>query len=352
MRVAALTIASCLLAASGAGAAFAQYVDPLRVLESSRRDRLEMDQRLAREAAARRQKEKADQAAQANAQRKLEKENAAAASGAPTPGAAPARLEASSAREIGPEASAPASSTASAASGTPDQTPPGAPPDRDILAGTAPSRSLAMDTAGGTPPSDQTAVASVPENASGAPLPIASAAGVVTESPAANQPLAATPDPVFGGTPIAPPPRVLITVDKAAQRMRVTVDGKLRHLWPVSTGRARYETPTGTFRPLYLARMHRSKEWDDAPMPHSIFFTGQGHAIHASTATRWLGRRASHGCVRLAPAKAAALFALVQAEGPSATQVTITNGASAKVARPRTVEARTRKLHAQTAVVP
>ena len=89
MRVAAPIIASCLLAASGAGVAFAQYVDPLRVLESSRRDRLEMDQRLAREAAARRQKEKAEQAAQANAQRKLEKENAAAASGAPTPGCCP-----------------------------------------------------------------------------------------------------------------------------------------------------------------------------------------------------------------------------------------------------------------------
>src|SRR3982751_2361161 len=135
MRVAALTIASCLLAASGAGAAFAQYVDPLRVLESSRRDRLEMDKRLAREAAARRQK--AEQAAQANAQRKLAKEKAAAASGAPTPGAAPARLEASSVREVGPGASAPAASTASAASGTPDLSQPGAPPDRDIVAGTA-----------------------------------------------------------------------------------------------------------------------------------------------------------------------------------------------------------------------
>src|SRR3954470_18498802 len=97
MRVAAPIIASCLLAVSG-GAAFAQYVDPLRVLESSRRDRLEMDKRLAREAAARRQKEKADQAAQANAQRKLDM--AAAASGAPTPDTPPARLEASPAREI------------------------------------------------------------------------------------------------------------------------------------------------------------------------------------------------------------------------------------------------------------
>ena len=125
--------------------------------------------------------------------------------------------------------------------------------------------------------------------------------------------------------------------------MRVTVDGKLRHSWPVSTGRAHYETPTGTFRPLWLAKVHYSKEWDDAPMPHSIFFTGRGHAIHASNATRSLGRPASHGCVRLAPAKAAALFALVQAKGPSATKVTITNGSSVgKAGRSRTAEARAR----------
>ena len=122
------------------------------------------------------------------------------------------------------------------------------------------------------------------------------------------------------------------------------VDGKLRHSWPVSTGRAHYETPSGTFRPLWLAKVHYSKECDDAPMPHSIFFTGRGHAIHASNATRSLGRPASHGCVRLAPAKAAALFALVQAEGPSATKVTITNGSSVgKAGRSRMAEARTRR---------
>ena len=126
--------------------------------------------------------------------------------------------------------------------------------------------------------------------------------------------------------------------------MRVTVDGKLRHSWAVSTGRAHYETPTGTFRPLNLARKHYSKEWDNAPMPHSIFFTDRGHAIHASNATRSLGRRASHGCVRLAPGNAAALFALVRAESLAATKVTITNGVSpGKVARLRTVEARARK---------
>ena len=174
-----------------------------------------------------------------------------------------------------------------------------------------------------------------------APLPTAPESSTPSNSPAPNQPVTplASTEP-----PPAPPPRVVITVDKAAQRMRVTVDGKLRYSWPVSTGRPHYETPSGTFRPLRLARVHYSKEWDHAPMPHSVFFTEKGHAIHATNATGQLGHRASHGCVRLAPSKAAALFALIRAEGPSATQVTVTGGATArKSARPRTVEARGRR---------
>jgi lipoprotein-anchoring transpeptidase ErfK/SrfK len=55
--------------------------------------------------------------------------------------------------------------------------------------------------------------------------------------------------------------------------------------------------------------VHFSKEWDDAPMPHSIFFTQRGHAIHGSYETPHLGTAASHGCVRLNPGNAAKLFA-------------------------------------------
>ncbi|WP_462119268.1 L,D-transpeptidase [Methylorubrum extorquens] len=132
--------------------------------------------------------------------------------------------------------------------------------------------------------------------------------------------------------------------------MRVTVGGKLRYSWAVSTGRAPYKTPAGTFRPFRMEKEHYSKEWDEAPMPYSIFFTAAGHAIHASNATRQLGRPASHGCVRLAPSNAAALFTLVRAEGPGATKVTITNGALAgRTARSRSadVRARGRAHHAQ-----
>ena len=125
---------------------------------------------------------------------------------------------------------------------------------------------------------------------------------------------------------------VLINIDKNAQRMSVSVDGEPRWNWPVSTGRAGYATPSGNFTPFRMEADHYSKEWDDAPMPHSIFFTAKGHAIHGTLEARRLGVAASHGCVRLAPDNAAKLFALVQGEGLPNTKVVVT-GNEALIAR-------------------
>src|SRR5689334_17903744 len=107
---------------------------------------------------------------------------------------------------------------------------------------------------------------------------------------------------------------VLVTIDKSRQQMTVEVDGATRWVWPVSTGRRGYDTPSGNFKPFRMEEDHYSKEWDDAPMPHSIFFTMEGHAIHGSFETRNLGRRASHGCVRISPQNAEKLFTLVKRE--------------------------------------
>ncbi|MET0427981.1 MAG: L,D-transpeptidase [Microvirga sp.] len=117
---------------------------------------------------------------------------------------------------------------------------------------------------------------------------------------------------------------IAITVDKSTQRMIVVVDGAQRFSWPVSTGMAGYATPDGAFTPSRLARQHYSREWDNAPMPHSIFFTDEGHAIHGSRATSRLGMPASHGCIRLAPAHAALLFDLVQVQGLDQTRIDVT----------------------------
>jgi hypothetical protein len=130
---------------------------------------------------------------------------------------------------------------------------------------------------------------------------------------------------------------VLITVDKSSQQMTVAVDGRPLHQWPVSTGRAGYDTPGGKFRAFRMERDHRSKEFDDAPMPFSIFFTEKGHAIHGSYDKR-IGQPASHGCVRLSPANAETLFALVEQEGVLNTTVVLTGAipsAAPAVARRR-----------------
>jgi hypothetical protein len=135
---------------------------------------------------------------------------------------------------------------------------------------------------------------------------------------------------------------ILITIDKAAQKMTVNVDGDTRWIWPVSTGRRGYDTPSGNFRPFRMEEDHYSKEWDDAPMPYSIFFTGEGHAIHGSYETRNLGRAASHGCVRISPSNAAKLFALVKREGLEKARVVVTGDADAPaVAKRRAPEAPT-----------
>lgn len=117
---------------------------------------------------------------------------------------------------------------------------------------------------------------------------------------------------------------ILIEIDKAKQQMTVTIDGDPRYIWPVSTGRASYDTPSGNFQPFRMARHHFSREWDDAPMPYSIFFTQEGHAIHGSYEVRRLGSPASHGCVRLAPENAAKLFALVKEQGVKNAHVVLT----------------------------
>ena len=46
---------------------------------------------------------------------------------------------------------------------------------------------------------------------------------------------------------------------------------------------------------------HLSQEWDNAPMPHTMFFDMHGHAIHGFFDVKHLGLAVSHGCVRLSP---------------------------------------------------
>lgn len=104
-----------------------------------------------------------------------------------------------------------------------------------------------------------------------------------------------------------------VVVSKRQQTMSVYENRELLDIWPVSTARRGYYTPTGTFYPYSYQPMHYSKKYDNAPMPHSIFFNG-GYAIHATPHIGNLGRPASHGCVRLSPSNAATLYNMTKGE--------------------------------------
>src|SRR5580658_2603964 len=131
--------------------------------------------------------------------------------------------------------------------------------------------------------------------------------------------------------------KVSITVDKDTQTMTVAVDGVARYQWPVSTGNPSHETPNGSFRTFRMEEDHFSKEFDDAPMPHSIFFTKIGHAIHGTDSESRLGTPVSHGCVRLSRDHAATLYAMVEKDGVLNTTVTLTGSSQVALARnPRT----------------
>jgi lipoprotein-anchoring transpeptidase ErfK/SrfK len=125
---------------------------------------------------------------------------------------------------------------------------------------------------------------------------------------------------------------LLIEVDKSTQRMTVTVNGEQLYQWPVTTGGRDYDTPSGTFKPFRMEIDHYSDEYDQAPMPYSIFFTRTGNAIHGTYEQRNLGRAVSHGCVRLSVKNAATLWALVKQEKMANTKVVLSGAIPA--ARP------------------
>lgn len=126
----------------------------------------------------------------------------------------------------------------------------------------------------------------------------------------------------FFVSPISANAGVSVHISRASQTMNVYVNGSHYYSWRISSGRRGYTTPSGSYRPTRLARKWYSRKYHWSPMPYSIFFRG-GYAIHGTTETRRLGRRASHGCVRLHPSNARTLFGLVKKYGRSKTRIVV-----------------------------
>lgn len=120
----------------------------------------------------------------------------------------------------------------------------------------------------------------------------------------------------------APGIPVTARIDLSDQTMTIYVGEKLEYVFKVSTGRKGYGTPTGRWNAAWLSPRHRSRKYNNAPMPWSVFFHG-GYAVHGTTDIRRLGRPASHGCVRLHPDNAKTFFSLVQKSGKENTLISI-----------------------------
>lgn len=115
---------------------------------------------------------------------------------------------------------------------------------------------------------------------------------------------------------------VVARVQISTQTMQVSVGGRPTYEWKVSTAGKGYVTPTGSWKPYRMHEMWYSKKYDNAPMPHSVFFTG-GYAVHATPHVKNLGRPASHGCIRLHPTNAEAFYTLVKTFGQQNTRIVI-----------------------------
>lgn len=73
--------------------------------------------------------------------------------------------------------------------------------------------------------------------------------------------------------------------------------------YQVSHGAEGHETPTGDFVIQWKDQYHKSKEYNGASMPYSVFFDGEGRALHEGDPDR-----ESAGCVRLERDDAAYVF--------------------------------------------
>ncbi len=168
----------------------------------------------------------------------------------------------------------------------------------------------------------------VPASPAAPPAALPSAAPVARTMAGIGSDLIAAPPPVIELVPARPPPppiTLVLNADLGAQRLTVVENGKTKYTWAISSGRRGFATPTGTFQPQWTAKMWYSRQYEDAPMPNAVFFH-RGTAFHGTSAVGLLGQPASHGCVRLAPGNAAALFKLVHKHGFAATKVVVHGG--------------------------
>jgi hypothetical protein len=121
---------------------------------------------------------------------------------------------------------------------------------------------------------------------------------------------------------------VVIIVNRApkdsvagAQTLKAYHYGVLVKEIAISTGKWGHATPVGYFRPIYTNHMriyqnYFSGAYSGSPMKWAVFFNG-GIALHSTTKSQYknLGKRASHGCIRMTMEDAKEINELIRSTG-------------------------------------
>src|SRR4051812_42784655 len=95
---------------------------------------------------------------------------------------------------------------------------------------------------------------------------------------------------------ISPQGPVVVLVSIPQQSMHVFRNGILIGRTSISSGSQGHATPAGVYSILEKKETHRSKKYQNAPMPYMQRLTWTGIAMHSGQLP---GYAASHGCVRL-----------------------------------------------------
>lgn len=128
----------------------------------------------------------------------------------------------------------------------------------------------------------------------------------------------------FGPIQLKPGKHIWRDVPRSAgeERVVVSLGDQLAYLYrgntlvavsTISSGKPGKDTPAGIFSVLAKKPMHRSKKYDNAPMPWMQRIDNYGIALHAGFNP---GRPASHGCVRLPAEFAKKLFSVTEVGTP------------------------------------
>lgn len=177
------------------------------------------------------------------------------------------------------------------------------------------SAGLMLSACGGTRPAAQPKPLIAGQLATTTSAPTTTPAPTTTVEPTTTPPTTTT---VVRTTPKPAPKIVPVSVSTGtpcSAAARACVDLTHHQAWLLSGGKVIYgpvaaepgkpSAPTipGTFHVLWKDKNHKSSEFNDAPMPYSVFFNSNGSAFHTGNL-----RVKSNGCVHLSNSAAMEFF--------------------------------------------